>query len=445
MNHYVDNFLRVSKHGLLIAAAVCAFANQIAIAQESTDEKQKTKVYPWETAEPFSLAGKDFIDSLSEHEVEDDEFGFEVLFRDIKLEFKEDGRVNHSDYIVYHYLDRETAQNARVDDSWAPWYEEKPAIRARVVSRRGRSYELDQSTIVEAANDEISDLVLSDTKRIQAPLPLTSAGSIVEKLTERRQHKPFFPHGAKKQILCGDYDGVIAWQLTVTAPDSVELNFAQQGCEIPMEKTSNDGVTTYKFTRRNVKSKKKFWTQLPPDVPHYASIVISSGQSWNKIATAYSEIIEQKIESSDVSELAKSIKTDGMSRDEIVTEVLAMIQDRVRYTGLEFGESAIVPKLPDETWRQGFGDCKDKSTLLVALLRELNIDAKIALLRAGRRVDVVPALPSLGSFDHAIVYVPGDGDEKSDLDRSDDGMAAIGDVANDMPKTVVDDRRQKHV
>ncbi len=34
--------------------------------------------------------------------------------------------------------------------------------------------------------------------------------------------------------------------------------------------------------------------------------------------------------------------------------------------------------------------------------------AHVALLRTGRYGDVVPSLPGLGDFDHAIVYIPGD-------------------------------------
>jgi transglutaminase-like putative cysteine protease len=42
----------------------------------------------------------------------------------------------------------------------------------------------------------------------------------------------------------------------------------------------------------------------------------------------------------------------------------------VRYTGVEFGEAAIVPRKPSETLERRFGDCKDKAPLLVAMLRE---------------------------------------------------------------------------
>ena len=41
--------------------------------------------------------------------------------------------------------------------------------------------------------------------------------------------------------------------------------------------------------------------------------------------------------------------------------------ERVRYTGVEFGQAAIVPTEPREVISRHYGDCKDKATLLVAL------------------------------------------------------------------------------
>jgi hypothetical protein len=58
-----------------------------------------------------------------------------------------------------------------------------------------------------------------------------------------------------------------------------------------------------------------------------------------------------------------------------------------------------------------FGDCKDKSLLLVALLSELGIEARPALVSAARRERVAGLLPSILAFDHAIVRATVEGRE----------------------------------
>ena len=51
------------------------------------------------------------------------------------------------------------------------------------------------------------------------------------------------------------------------------------------------------------------------------------------------------------------------------------MQDEVRYLGLENGISAYKPSSPNKVYNQRFGDCKDKSLLLVTMLNQMNIEA----------------------------------------------------------------------
>ena len=86
-----------------------------------------------------------------------------------------------------------------------------------------------------------------------------------------------------------------------------------------------------------------------------------------------------------------------------IARIVERLHREVRYTGVEFGDARLIPEFPAETLRRRFGDCKDKSTLLVAALRASGIEAYLALLSAGDDQDVSPDLPGLGMFDHAIV------------------------------------------
>ena len=74
--------------------------------------------------------------------------------------------------------------------------------------------------------------------------------------------------------------------------------------------------------------------------------------------------------------------------------------------GLEFGIHGYKPYKVTQVLARRFGDCKDKASLMVALLREVGVEADWSLVRTrrGGRLDAQPA--SLAVFDHAIVYVP---------------------------------------
>ncbi|GMG87202.1 DUF3857 domain-containing transglutaminase family protein [Biformimicrobium ophioploci] len=79
------------------------------------------------------------------------------------------------------------------------------------------------------------------------------------------------------------------------------------------------------------------------------------------------------------------------------------VQDNVRYFGIEMGVNSHKPTPPAETFLRRFGDCKDKTMLLVAALRRLGFDAVPALVATQESMDLPRRLPSPGVFDHVIV------------------------------------------
>ena len=153
---------------------------------------------------------------------------------------------------------------------------------------------------------------------------------------------------------------------------------------------------------------------LPAEDTKLPQVVFSTGKSWSEVATAYSALVEIAPRSrrgpsaGPKGDRSGNWGTRYSRRDKIIERLLASMRGQIRYTGVEFGKGAIVPRSSRETLARRYGDCKDQATLLVAMLRVAGIPAHVALLRTGRYGDVVPSLPGLGDFDHAIVYIPGD-------------------------------------
>jgi transglutaminase-like putative cysteine protease len=87
-----------------------------------------------------------------------------------------------------------------------------------------------------------------------------------------------------------------------------------------------------------------------------------------------------------------------------VRAALDFVQNDIRYTGIEIGRGSHEPTLPDTVIARSFGDCKDKSLLMVTLLRELGIEAAPALVNSDIKERIDADLPSPFAFDHAIVW-----------------------------------------
>lgn len=99
------------------------------------------------------------------------------------------------------------------------------------------------------------------------------------------------------------------------------------------------------------------------------------------------------------------------SKDPLTRTALALqlVQDDVSYllNGLDGGN--YLPQQPEETWEKRFGDCKAKSVLLLAMLRELGVTSEVVLIRT-QGGDALPLLaPMPGNFDHMIVRAQVDG------------------------------------
>lgn len=92
--------------------------------------------------------------------------------------------------------------------------------------------------------------------------------------------------------------------------------------------------------------------------------------------------------------------SDPLERAAMATRV---VQDEISYLldGLDGGN--YLPQDADDTWAKRYGDCKAKSVLLTAMLRQMGIDADPVLVTT-KGGDAVPELlPMPGNFDHMIV------------------------------------------
>jgi len=99
----------------------------------------------------------------------------------------------------------------------------------------------------------------------------------------------------------------------------------------------------------------------------------------------------------------KDIKRKWKKKEDRLTEALRLVQDNIRYVGIEIGLGSHIPRPPAEVVRSGYGDCKDKSLLLTIILRELGIRAWPALTDMDAGPGLPDSLPSTIAFDHMIV------------------------------------------
>ncbi len=85
---------------------------------------------------------------------------------------------------------------------------------------------------------------------------------------------------------------------------------------------------------------------------------------------------------------------------------------RMRYFSVSIGWGGYRPRAPEVTLARGFGDCKDKSILMVAMLRDLGIPAVPILTTPSDVSRIDGDLSGPRQFNHCIVGIPWEGRER---------------------------------
>lgn len=126
-------------------------------------------------------------------------------------------------------------------------------------------------------------------------------------------------------------------------------------------------------------------------------------KSWNDISTwYYNDLFEPQVETSTkIKSLAQSL-TKNFKTDEEKIEALNRYVRNMRYVSIVLGEGGLIPNTPSKVIERNYGDCKDKSTLLISLCRALGITAKPVLVLTADRGDVDENFASW-RFNHMIV------------------------------------------
>jgi|UniRef100_UPI003783BACA hypothetical protein len=133
-------------------------------------------------------------------------------------------------------------------------------------------------------------------------------------------------------------------------------------------------------------------------------IRLTTLQNWTQFVDWYHPLVEQRLVLG--SKLEAEV-TRWTAQAKTPREILGILHTHaandVRYVGLEFGTCDIEPHPAAEVWEHQYGDCKDKASLLAAMLRFKGIPAHLVLLNTAHLGRVERRSADYRDFDHAIL------------------------------------------
>lgn len=134
---------------------------------------------------------------------------------------------------------------------------------------------------------------------------------------------------------------------------------------------------------------------------------VSEYQSWNDVVNWGLEVNSYpNLETPLLNRAVRQLQILSRDKPEKYIELATrFVQDEIRYMGIEIGEYSQRPNSPEKVLLQRYGDCKDKSMLLMCLLNKVNIPAYMAYVDTYSGKYSSDFLPSPFLFDHVVVVV----------------------------------------
>lgn len=162
-----------------------------------------------------------------------------------------------------------------------------------------------------------------------------------------------------------------------------------------------DNLDVYEWDLSNVKA-FTYADNYPSWYEGAGSVSFSNYSNWGEVVNAVLPFYKEN--SADINYLKSVIaKFKKEHPDERIMQAIRFVQDDIRYLGFENGLNAFKPHKVKQVYNQRFGDCKDKSFLLLNLLKAMGYKAFPVLINSYLREGLDDLAVSPYDFDHVVV------------------------------------------
>jgi tetratricopeptide (TPR) repeat protein/transglutaminase-like putative cysteine protease len=297
-------------------------------------------------------------------------------------------------------------------------------------------------SVVTAAPDSIKEMtasverdapVYTDYKEKHITVPSLHSGDTVEYEIATRVVTPFAPgqfwfqqNFIKEAIVLDERldinvpegRSLIVKSAAYSRPDGKEdhaarLTIAKSGGPVPVtedfSKETSGGREIlqwrhHQLTRPTDEEQAKKKSQKRED--SHPDIQLTTFKSWDDVARWYADLEKGRAEPTpEIRAKAQELIQGRSAEPEKIQALYDYVSKNIRYVSLSFGLGRYQPHAASEVFANQYGDCKDKVTLLAAMLRAADISSDAVLIPFSRDLD--PAVPSPSQFDHVITAVPG--------------------------------------
>jgi transglutaminase-like putative cysteine protease len=278
-------------------------------------------------------------------------------------------------------------------------------VRARVLKRDGR--EMDAAVSADQPVAERGSAMYFDARSRDLHFSHLEPGDLVEieyHLLPAAELNPWAGYYGRLDLFRDSIPTRLRRRVVI-APSNMKLYVVEHGLHPAGVRQSGD-ETTRIWEARDIGA-QAFEALSPGGSASGPYLHVSTIGSMEEFGRWYSGLLEPGLKlDENLSAVATHILERGLTTPEKVQAVYESVQRSTKYIAFEFGVHSYQPYPVSQVEQRGFGDCKDKAAMIVALLRAVGVEAEFAMVRTRSAGTVDPEAYSVQLFNHAMAYVP---------------------------------------
>ncbi|CAI2790310.1 Uncharacterized protein involved in cytokinesis, contains TGc (transglutaminase/protease-like) domain [Serratia grimesii] len=290
--------------------------------------------------------------------------------------------------------------------SYSEKMETLEVVSAYTLTADGQRHDVPPDRIyTQESYSSASAAVYADRKVKVIVFPNLAPGSRIVYQLRQTQNVPYFP----------DYFGLWETFSVFEQFDDAEVNL-QAPADLPMHIYIRDVEGSDKPQIRDGQAYWRWHYQrsVPLKAQNWAAdrwtfsptIMASTYREWPQLAKAYQlKASEAAKVTPAVQAMADHITAGIDDRREQAAAIYRWVAQNIRYVAVYLGNGGLEPNSAQSILDNHYGDCKDHVVLLEALLAAKGIESSPVLIGM-MKGPILPEVPLLGRFNHAITYVP---------------------------------------
>lgn len=280
------------------------------------------------------------------------------------------------------------------------------SLHAWATDAAGHDYELKDKDFVERGEFDFE--LYDDYMERTAPAPALQPGTIVAFDYTVKRHEWINELGWRFQ---GRFP-VVQSVLTVALPAGWEYRASWSGGKPVEPKETSPNLWEWRLT--NIPGIEDEREPMMPSVLALAERMslayfapghrAPTSASWIQVGSWYSDLVKDRPDPTpDITAKTNELLAGKQDFDSKVRALTRFIQSEIRYVAIEIGIGGDQPHSANDVFHYRYGDCKDKVTLLKAMLQIAGINSYYVLIDT-RRGFINPSVPSSWG-DHAIIAI----------------------------------------